>query len=277
MSYAQDMRCFTIAAGTCRHPERVVLRGGRLHPITMPSLVGVVRHPKQGLVLFDAGYAPRLTKLTERWPDRIYRSIVPFEVSDANTAAAGLRAKGFSPDEVRHVVVSHLHPDHIGGLRDFRRATIHLSRAAYDDNMHARGLRRLKRAFSPGLLPDDLLQRVHFLPGFTGERQGALGQTIDLFGDGSLRLVDLPGHAAGQVGMLCDLGVRQVLFAADAAWMTRNITEGRPPSRLTHLIAHDPAAARATLSRLAAVLAERPDLQLIPSHCPDHVPGELGA
>ena len=30
-----------------------------------------------------------------------------------------LKEKGISPDEIKYIIISHLHPDHIGGLKFF--------------------------------------------------------------------------------------------------------------------------------------------------------------
>jgi monoamine oxidase len=55
-------------------------------------------------------------------------------------------------------------------------------------------------------------ERATLLPSFTGQRLPGLGPTHDLFGDRSLLLVSLPGHAHGQSGMLAHTENGDVLF-----------------------------------------------------------------
>ena len=93
-----------------------------------------------------------------------------------------------------------------------------------------RGLHALSRAFIPDLLPGDFSARARFLTSFEGPSLPALGPTNDLFGDGSLLLLRLPGHACGQLGLLAHTERGRILFAADGCWQRRSIRECRPPS-----------------------------------------------
>lgn len=268
-------QALTFSAGSCRHAERVVWKGGRLRPITMPSLVGALEHPREGWVLFDTGYAPRFASCSLH---RLYRLVAPYRLSPAHTAAARLAARGVRPEQVRHVILSHLHPDHIGGARDFPRATYHLSQEAWRAAERLRGWRKLFAAWFPGLLPDDFLDRAHLINRLPDQGFGPFRQTADLFGDGALKLVSLPGHAAGQLGMLASLrGSRRVLFAADACWLSQSFQLSSPPSRLTRLIMHDYEESLRTLGKLTRLHREFPDIRIIPAHCPQATVGELAA
>jgi len=266
------MLAYTLQAGRCHHPERTILRGGRLASIEMPSLVGVVEHPTEGVVLFDTGYATHVTDVTTRWPNRLYRKLIPFEVRRETGAAGRLLERGIQPSDVRHVVLSHFHPDHIGGVRDFPNATIWASRRGYDDVFGTRGLARWRRAWFPELLPTDFQHRVRWIEDAPASL-APTGAAVDLFGDGAIVLVDLPGHAAGQVGLWLERPERPVLLAADACWMSRSVRENRPASWLTNLITHDPAATRRTLTALHEL--HKQGVHIVPAHCPEHTPGVL--
>src|SRR5262245_5679705 len=51
---------------------------------------------------------------------------------EEQTAVRQIERLGLSPADVGRVVVTHLDPDHAGGLSDFPRATIHAMRAEHD-------------------------------------------------------------------------------------------------------------------------------------------------
>ena len=51
------------------------------------------------------------------------------------------------------------------------------------------------------------------------------GHGLDLFGDASLLLVSLPGHAAGHFGALFDDGRGPVFLVADASWSSQAIVD----------------------------------------------------
>ncbi len=172
------LHCCSVHAGTCRHPERVVLRGGKPWPVEMPTVVGVIEHAREGLVLFDLGYSPEVTRACRSFPESLYPAVVPFEV-DAQTSARGrLVAMGYRPDDVRHVIISHFHPDHIGGAKGFPKATFHAARGAWDEVAGTWGPRRWQKVWMPQLLPDDFTDRAHFIDVLPDEGYGPVTHTM---------------------------------------------------------------------------------------------------
>ena len=113
-----------------------------------------------------------------------------------------------------------------------------------------RGLRALRRAFVPSLLPRDFAARVTLLDAFTGPPLPGLGATYDYYGDGSLLLVRLPGHARGQVGLLANTARGPIFFVADSCWLAQSVRENRPPSRIGGLIADNAGEMAVTIAGL---------------------------
>ena len=115
-------------------------------------------------------------------------------------------------------------------------------------------------AYVPALMPDDFDRRAVLLPPFAGAPLGTLGPTHDLFGDGSAVLVELPGHARGQMGLLAQTLRGRIFFAADSVWLSASYRERRPPHRMTHLFIDDPVAMHGTIDRLHDFAAANPDV-----------------
>jgi glyoxylase-like metal-dependent hydrolase (beta-lactamase superfamily II) len=257
--------------GLCSVPERLVMRGGAWQQMACHALVGLIRHPRHGLMLFDTGYAPRILTATEAWPYRLYQYATPLHLRPELALVTQLAARGISSAEVGHVIISHLHADHLAGLSDFPAATMVISAQALQAGLTLNGVAALRRGYIPALLPRQRVGKALTVP--LGHLRGPalphLGPTHDLFGDGSILLLALPGHAYGQMGALLQTIAGPMLLAADGAWTSRAIREGRPPARLTNLIVDDPRAVRATLNNLRAFAKARPDVRIVPCHCPE--------
>ena len=263
------LRCYMLDTGYCLAWESHVMRGGQRRRIACHSLAALLRHPEQGWLLWDTGYAPRMLEVTRRLPYRLYRYATPLRLNPQLAVAAQLSRWQLKPSDICRVLISHFHADHIAGLRDFPDAEFIATQAAYDDIEHRQSFSALSRAYIPALLPDDFRSRASLLPAFAGPELPGPGPTHDLFGDGSLLLVSLPGHARGQMGLLARTERGRVLFAADGCWLRRSVYERRPPSRVTNLIVDDPRAVRVTIDKLHAFVHSCPDVILVPSHCPE--------
>jgi glyoxylase-like metal-dependent hydrolase (beta-lactamase superfamily II) len=260
------------SAGYCSCPEHIALLGGRWRNIRFPAMFALFEHPRFGAMLFDTGYSDRFFEETRRFPNQFYRLATPVSLRPDQTAVRQLSMLNIKPSDITRVFISHFHADHIAALGDFPHAKYVYLPQAFDSLQHLRGLAALSRAYLPGLIPGDFAQRAapirltdlrplppEFAPFFTG---------FDLLGDESLMAIELPGHAAGQMGLFArDENGSAFFFIADAAWLARSISENRPPHRVANFLFADAGIYRETLSDLHQFYGNQPDVRLIPSHC----------
>jgi glyoxylase-like metal-dependent hydrolase (beta-lactamase superfamily II) len=258
------------AAGYCKHPEFVTIRGGALRSVKIPALYACIEHPTAGLILFDTGYATRFYSETNKLPNRLYRWITPVVFKEKDSAGQGLRLLGFSPDDVRAVIISHFHADHIAGLRDFPNAKYYYTQEAYDAVKQLRGLSALRAAFLAGLIPEDFAVRSELIR--TDRRiqlskPSPFSSAMDVLGDGSIVAVELPGHARGQIGLLLSTRQHDYLLCADAVWSSQAYRENRPPHPITGVIAPQRKEYAESFDKLVLLHQQYPKLRIIPSHC----------
>ncbi len=268
------MRWTLFEVGHCLHPERMSLQGAPWKPCRFPFLAALIEHPRHGPVLFDTGYARRFFEQTQRFPGRLYRLVTPVRLEGQQALCDQLAAQGVRARDVAHIVVSHFHADHIGGLADFPRARIHCAAAAWEHARGLRGLRAVRQAVLPGLLPGDIEERLQFFEAAPRRPLPAglapLCHGADLFGDASLLAVPLPGHGVGHHGLsFTGADGRSVLLVGDAAWSMTAIRQNRPPPRLTCALMGDGAAYRQTLGHLHTLLGRNGDVVMVPCHCRD--------
>jgi glyoxylase-like metal-dependent hydrolase (beta-lactamase superfamily II) len=215
--------------------------------------------------------------VTQRLPFSLYRRATPLVLDARLSIVYQLARWKLRAEDIGYVIISHFHADHIAGMLDFPQATFVATEAAYGDIATRRGIQALRRAFIPQLLPADFERRANLLTPFTGSLLPGLGATHDLFDDGSLLLVSLPGHARGQIGLLAQTERGRILFAADGCWLRRAIYEQRPPSRLTHLFVDDARAVKSTIHHLHVFAQAYADVMIVPSHCPEAYAEEVEA
>lgn len=253
--------------GFCVARASLVARGTGWDTVQCHAPAFLLQHPAHGAILFDTGYAPRLADAFAHWPERLYKYATP--TTFGTPVVQQLTASGVHAAQVTRVIVSHLHADHVGGLRDFPQAHFVVSAAALALQQQARGVDAVRRGIVQGMFPDDFTSRAHVIHSFDHAALPHLGPTHDLFGDGSIVLVPLPGHARGQIGALVRASSGDLLLCADGAWTSRAWRELRAPHWITGPMQDDMTALRSTLRALRAFAGARPEVTILPTHCPD--------
>jgi len=268
MAATPSLTCHILDTGHCLAHEHHMIQGGARESVECHSIVALLLHPAHGWLLWDAGYAPRMLDATARFPYRLYRWLTPLRLRPELAAVAQLPRFGLTAADISAVIVSHFHADHESGLLDFPSSRYVTLPEAYASVARVHGLAALRRGHLPALMPTDFAARAAFLNRFDGPPLPALGPTCDYFGDGSLLLVRLPGHARGQLGLLAHTARGPIFFVADSCWLARSVQENRPPSLIGGLIADDTTQLAATIARLHTFAQARPDVLIVPSHCP---------
>jgi len=210
-------------------------RGGR---VSVPVRYGVIEHETEGVILVDTGYTHHLNYLRGPFA-MLYRMMLKPRIRPELEPAAYLKSIGIDRASVRHVIVTHLHPDHVSGLVEFPYATIHLTHDSEElwrdipsflDPAHG-----LFRALLPNPAPLKI-QKIEWKGvADTVDVFGRGGH--DLFGDGSVLAVPLPGHMPGHMGILLRMGERRVLYAVDVSWTRKGYRENvLPPFPLRNVV-----------------------------------------
>jgi N-acyl homoserine lactone hydrolase len=214
---------------------------------TEPVNVFAVTHP-DGVLLFDTGQSSRAARRGYFPWWHPYLRLARFELGREDEAAAQLSRLGIRPADVRWVVLSHLHTDHVGGVGAFRSAEVLVSRTEWE---RATGIRGRVRGYLPQHWPKGLVPRLVDLD---GPSTGPFAGSYDVAGDGQLVLVGTPGHTPGHLALLARDGQATYLLAGDLVHAAgeldarvRAIADFCRAEGVVVLATHDPEA----VSRLA--------------------------
>jgi glyoxylase-like metal-dependent hydrolase (beta-lactamase superfamily II) len=267
-----QLNYFLFSTGYCTHPECITIKGGRWRLQKYPVICALIQHPQYGYILFDTGYSPRFFEETKKWPFCLYKIITPVQIPEEQTLLQELKIKGIQPENIKYIVLSHFHADHIAGIKDFPKAKIICSSAGFESVKGAKGIKALTKGFLSGLLPNDFESRVIFLENKNRislhNSMSPFFEGIDILGDESIIAISLSGHAKGQFGLLfynCDK--KQIFLVADSCWSSKAYRNHVMPTAIAHLILDNKNSYKETLSKLHKLYLNNKQICIIPSHC----------
>ncbi|MDX6708126.1 MAG: N-acyl homoserine lactone hydrolase [Solirubrobacteraceae bacterium] len=217
----------------------------------------LVEHPSAGPILVDSGLHasvaidPRIS-LGRRQP----RSL-PVRVRAEQALPAQLRARGVGPEEIATVVMTHLHHDHASGIPQFPNAMFVVT--CLEWRIACNGGFRQGYRHAHFDHPYDW-RTVDYAAPETGGH-GSFNRAVDLFGDGTVRLLFTPGHTRGHQSVLLRLNKGELLLTGDAAYTQRTIDDGLVP-----IFCADQHLYRRSLREIQDHVASRPGAVVICGH-----------
>jgi len=192
--------------------------------IWLPVSVYLIEHPK-GLILVDTGWhrdmspegvydkAAQIKSLGSRVLYNVNQGQIPLgEAVDEQ-----LMSMGIKPAELDYVLLTHLDCDHANGLRAVKDAKHIIVAQEELDCARKNGFIRYKKKWWNGVD----LQTIEW-----NGTEGPAGKSFDLFGDGSIKMINIPGHCDG----LCAIKItrqdgRYVLLFSDGGYATKSWKE----------------------------------------------------
>jgi len=166
-----------------------------------------------GLVLVDTGFGTGDMERPYQRLSPLFIHVNRIQFDRRLTALAQVERLGFSPRDVRHIVLTHLDFDHAGGLEDFPNATVHVM-AAEREAARQRDTFLARRRYRPEQW--DAVRRWRtYRSG--GERWFGFEAVRDLDGlPPEILMIPMPGHTWGHAGVAIRTPEGWLLNAADA-------------------------------------------------------------
>jgi N-acyl homoserine lactone hydrolase len=235
-----------IAAGLTDHDEPIQVYAHVLH------------HPQRGYFLVDTGVAQSVLddpgKAGVSW---LVRRGMPVDTMKMRKSTAAIVHD--LPSPLQGVMLTHMHLDHIGGLPEVPgNVPIYIGPG---ESTHTSWINVLMQGTTDNMLKDKApLQEWPFQP----DAQQRFDGIVDVFGDGSVFAISVPGHTAGSVAYLVRTTRGPVLLTGDTShtrWGWEHTVE---PGDYTD----DKPRNLVSLKQLKALVAAHPSIEVRFGHQP---------
>jgi glyoxylase-like metal-dependent hydrolase (beta-lactamase superfamily II) len=255
-----------LSSGYCIASTRYVFPDEPPSKVRFYATWALIDHPLLGKILFDTGYSHRFYESTRWPPNRIYRWVTPVFHQNEESCLNQLLSLGVDPGDIKHIVISHFHADHTGGLMDFPGASLWCSEKALAYALNKNRFNAVFKGILKAQIPSDIRERAVF-PEKELTLSGMSGLTAWRWLD-DIFFIDLPGHFRGQLGLyLKDTNNGDLLLCADAVWSVKAIYEESYPSRIASLISDNYSELIQTINKLYHFHRNNPNVKILPAHC----------
>jgi len=257
-----------VTTGYGNVPLGLFVQGGGWKKVRFPILCALIERD-DGLVLFDTGIGTRIKEdfkpLAHRGNWFFSKAVMRTEFEPSRDAIVNqLPALGIDPADVKYAVISHLHWDHAGGMKDLRGTRFIINRHEWDEATSRKGIAAgayIKGQFEGAGLDIQLISTDPSRPYLS------FPASYDVFDDGTLILVNTPGHAPGQLGMFINQpsGTRFFL-TGDSFYFPDSLERRAPKSRIMQAVVKEGPESEETLERLWKLTQDKPDIELVSCH-----------
>jgi glyoxylase-like metal-dependent hydrolase (beta-lactamase superfamily II) len=194
---------------------------------TVPSLSFLIQHPSKSIPLktetlvFDLGLKRDFSGYREAQQHHIAQR-QPTTVSP--DCAESLQKGGLDPRNVDTVMLSHVHWDHVGTPLDFPNSEFVVGSGTMHLLANGGGPLYPAEIFNPDELPhdrtrempctssNDPLKAFHNQTTHTWRPLACFPAAIDFYNDGSLYIIDAPGHLPGHVNLLARIAPKRWVY-----------------------------------------------------------------
>lgn len=270
MAQEESIKVQLFASGYCVAHEKIVNPVYGKGKCRFYAVWALIHVPDFGYLLFDTGYSEAFAAATKKFPGRIYRWATPVYVNENETARHILSRKGIHPDDIKCIILSHFHADHIAGLKDFPNTPLICCKSAHLPVKNTKGWKAVSKGILHQLLPGGYEQRLSYIEDIAHEiRVNPYGITeYSLQEIQNFKLVLLPGHAKGMLGFIVQDHEKHIVYASDASWSYACYQQGILPNKIVKLFIDSWDDFVATQIKLKAYEKAHEGIKVLFTHCP---------
>lgn len=261
-------KAYVNTAGYCLAEASHAVKYDKSGQIKFNALFVLINHPKHGWMLMDTGYSRQFYQATAYFPNKIYALITKVFITEEEEIQTQLHYLGLKCADIKYIIITHFHADHIAALKDFPLATIFCSQESFLQLKKIPAVFGFSKGILHGLIPSDLENRVKFFDNPAHKTSDPIFDwKYDLFGDDSIYIYPLPGHACGQVGLMLETDTKKYFFVSDACWTERAYKQLALPHPIVRLFFYSWKKYKQTIYQLAIFHRQNTEVLIVPTHC----------
>lgn len=175
------------------------------------GLVCLLIETNHGLALVDTGLGLQ-DYSNPIWITQTFRVLTSMPFDPNQAAVNQVQEFGYKPENIKHIILSHMHFDHCGGLADFPHAQVHIYKKEYEAFIHRKGF------FSMAYVPRHVAHSPNLvLYEDTGEKWFDFDAIKLTNFEPEIYFIPLPYHSVGMCGIAIKTDGGWHLHCADAA------------------------------------------------------------
>lgn len=213
----------------------------------------LIRHPK-GNVLFDTGLGNNIKQQFKDIPALLHPILSYSFIKSAQRTLEQAHVN------IKNIIISHFHWDHVGGVKDFPDAEILVDKLDYQ---------RAKEGKDGAVLSQINGDNINwtFIP-FTDTPYENFDKSFDVYGDDSLIIVPLPGHTHGSIGLFVNTETgKRYFLTGDATYSLLGFTKPAEKSfLLKNVLDLDHKTLIQTILKVYYLMQQYPELIVVPAH-----------
>jgi glyoxylase-like metal-dependent hydrolase (beta-lactamase superfamily II) len=218
----------------------------------------LIQHP-EGSFLFDTGIGDSTEALLKKHVSYLKRKTIKFESGES--VKTQFQNHNFKLEQIDFIIPSHFHYDHTGGIEDFKNAKTWILEA--EDSI-IKKQKKVLPFFKPHF-DNQVNWNVFTLdptPYFNFETSN------DIFNDGSLILVSLPGHTPGSLGLIAHLkSGKSYFFVGDLIWVNQALSGPNEKHCIPRsIVDFDDEIIKKTIFQIKKFQELMPSIIIVPAH-----------